>query len=109
MDDCPDMQQDATSTLENDSAHVHVALRRSLTVSALLFYGLAIIVGAGIYVAIGSVIDRAGAAAPLSFLLAGAAATMTGLCYAELASRFPEASGAAAYVKQGFGSTAQRR
>ncbi len=29
---------------------------------------------------------------------------MTGLCYAELASRFPEASGAVAYVKQGFGS-----
>jgi amino acid transporter len=29
---------------------------------------------------------------------------MTGLCYAELASRFPEASGAAAYAKQGFGS-----
>lgn len=49
-------------------------------------------------------IGRAGAAAPLSFLLAGVAATMTGLCYAELASRFPEASGAVAYVKQGFGS-----
>jgi APA family basic amino acid/polyamine antiporter len=104
MDDCPDTQQDAASSLNNDSAHAHVALRRSLTVGALLFYGLAIIVGAGIYVAIGSVIDRAGAAAPLSFLLAGVAAAMTGLCYAELASRFPEASGTAAYVKQGFGS-----
>lgn len=91
-------------TIEDDSAHPQVALQRSLTVAPLLFYGLAIIVGAGIYVAIGSVIDRAGTAAPLSFLLAGIAATMTGLCYAELASRFPEASGAAAYVKQGFGS-----
>ncbi|MGE3651883.1 MAG: APC family permease [Reyranellaceae bacterium] len=91
-------------TIEDDSAHPQLALQRSLTVAPLLFYGLAIIVGAGIYVAIGSVIDRAGAAAPLSFLLAGVAATMTGLCYAELASRFPEASGAAAYVKQGFGS-----
>lgn len=98
------MPQDAATTIEDDSAHPQVALRRSLTVASLLFYGIAIIVGAGIYVAIGSVIDRAGAAAPLSFLLAGIAATMTGLCYAELASRFPEASGAAAYVKQGFGS-----
>lgn len=91
-------------TIETDPAHSQVALRRSLTVGPLLFYGLAVIVGAGIYVAIGSVMGRAGAAAPLSFLLAGIAAGMTGLCYAELASRFPEASGAAAYVKEGFGS-----
>lgn len=98
------MHQEPAMTIESESTHPQVALQRSLTVAPLLFYGLAIIVGAGIYVAIGSVIDRAGAAAPLSFLLAGVAATMTGLCYAELASRFPEASGAAAYVKQGFGS-----
>ncbi|MGE3992646.1 APC family permease [Pseudorhodoplanes sp.] len=85
-------------------ANAQAALRRSLTLGPLLFYGLAVIVGAGIYVATASVIGRAGAAAPLSFLLAGAAAGMTGLCYAELASRFPEASGAVAYVKHGFGS-----
>ena len=65
---------------------------------------IAVIVGAGIYVAIASVIDRAGDATPLSFLLAGIVAGLTGLCYAELASRFPEASGAAAYVMHGFGS-----
>jgi APA family basic amino acid/polyamine antiporter len=91
-------------TIERRSTQPKVALRRSLTIGPLLFYGLAIIVGAGIYVAIASVIGRAGAAAPLSFLLAGTAAAMTGLCYAELASRFPEASGAVAYVTQGFGS-----
>jgi basic amino acid/polyamine antiporter, APA family len=98
------MHQDAVMTIEGDRAQPQVALRRSLTVGPLLFYGLAVIIGAGIYVAIASVIARAGSAAPLSFLLAGVAAAMTGLCYAELASRFPEASGAAAYVKQGFGS-----
>jgi amino acid transporter len=96
-------------TIEGRSTQPEVALRRSLTVGPLLFYGLAIIVGAGIYVAIASVIGRAGAAAPLSFLLAGVAATMTGLCYAELASRFPEASSAVAYVKQGSAPTAQHR
>ena len=81
-------------------------LRRVLTFWPLLFYGLSVIVGAGIYVAIGAVIDRAGATAPLSFLLAGIAAAATGLCYAELANRFPEASGAVSYVKHGFGSDA---
>jgi APA family basic amino acid/polyamine antiporter len=79
-------------------------LRRVLSLWQLIFYGLGVIVGAGIYVAIGAVIERAGTAAPLSFLLAGVAAAMTGLCYAELASRFPEASGAVSYVRHGFGS-----
>jgi len=91
-------------TIQRDPAYAQVPLRRSLTLGPLLFYGLAVIVGAGIYVAIASVIGSAGKAAPLSFLLAGIAAGMTGLCYAELASRFPEASGAAAYVREGFGS-----
>jgi APA family basic amino acid/polyamine antiporter len=79
-------------------------LRRVLSLWQLIFYGLGVIVGAGIYVAIGAVIERAGTAAPLSFLLAGVAAAMTGLCYAELASRFPDASGAVSYVRHGFGS-----
>lgn len=79
-------------------------LRRVLTFWPLLFYGLGVIVGAGIYVAIGSVIERAGDAAPFSFLLAGIASGLTGLCYAELASRFPEAAGAAAFARHGFRS-----
>ncbi len=82
------------------------ALRRVLTFWPLLFYGLGVIVGAGIYVAIGTVIARAGDAAPVAFLIAGITAAMTGLCYAELASRFPEASGSVAYVRHGFGSQA---
>ena len=91
-------------TLDNGQETAHVALRRSLTFWPLLLYGLAVIVGAGIFVAIASVIGRVGPAAPLSFLLAGITAGLTGLCYAELASRFPEAAGAAAFVKEGFGS-----
>jgi amino acid transporter len=79
-------------------------LRRVLTLWPLTLYGLEVIIGAGIYVAIGAVMERAGAAAPLSFLLAGIAAAATGLCYAELSGRFPEASGAVAYVSRGFGS-----
>jgi APA family basic amino acid/polyamine antiporter len=75
-----------------------------LTLWPLIFYGLEGIVGAGIYVAIGAVMERAGAATPLAFLLAGVAAAATGLCYAELAGRYPEASGAVSYVRHGFGS-----
>ncbi len=79
-------------------------LRRVLTLWPLILYGLGVIVGAGIYVALGAVMRRAGEAAPLSFLLAGGTAALTGLCYAELAGRFPEASGGVAYVRHAFGS-----
>ena len=91
-------------TIEVNQTPAHVGLRRSLTLWPLLLYGLAVIVGAGIFVAIASVIERVGPAAPLSFLLAGITAGLTGLCYAELSSRFPEAAGAVAFVKEGFGS-----
>ncbi len=84
------------------ASHPEPHLRRTLTLWPLVLYGLSVIVGAGIYVAIGTVVDRAGPAAPLSFLLAGLVAGATGLCYAELAGRFPEAAGAAAYVRHGF-------
>jgi basic amino acid/polyamine antiporter, APA family len=79
-------------------------LRRVLTFWPLLFYGLGVIIGAGIYVALGEVIVRAGSAAPLSFLIAGICAGLTGLCYAELAARYPEAAGA--YVQKAFSSKA---
>ena len=79
-------------------------LRRVITFRPLVLYGLGVIVGAGIYVALGEVIARAGPAAPFSFVLAGISAALTGLCYAELASRFPESAGAAAYVEIGFES-----
>lgn len=79
-------------------------LRRVLTFWPLVFYGLSVIVGAGIYVSIGAVIGRAGNAAPLAFLLAGLAAALTGLCYAEWATRVPEAAGAVAYVRHAFGN-----
>lgn len=80
------------------------SLRRVLTLGPLILYGLGVIVGAGIYVAVGAVMQRAGTAAPLAFVVAGIAAGLTGLCYAELGARFPEASGCVSYVRHGFGS-----
>ncbi len=79
-------------------------MRRVLGTPLLVLYGLGVIIGAGIYVLVGSVFAVAGPAAPWSFILAGILAALTALSYAELASRFPEAAGAAAYVKSAFGS-----
>jgi len=79
-------------------------LRRSLGLGLLVLYGLGIIIGAGVYVVIGDVIAQAGALAVCSFAVAGALAGLTALSYAELGARHPEAAGAAAYVKEAFGS-----
>jgi amino acid transporter len=67
-----------------------LALRRTLGFWLLFFYGIGIIVGAGIYL-VGAVAAKAGMAAPLAFLAAGVLAALTGLSYAELVTRLPEA------------------
>ena len=81
-----------------------LGLRRTLGTRLLVLYGLGVIVGAGIYVLIGTVMAVAGSGAPWSFVIAGAVAAVTGLSYAELAVRFPEAAGTPAYVREAFGS-----
>jgi APA family basic amino acid/polyamine antiporter len=91
-------------TRDTIEANSRETLRRVITFWPLLFYGLGVIIGAGIYVALGEVIIRAGSAAPLSFLIAGICAALTGICYAELAARYPDAAGAAAYVQKAFKS-----
>ena len=79
-------------------------LNRTLGLTSLTLYGLGIIIGAGIYVLVGAVAGRAGLSAPLAFLVAGTLAALTGLSYAELGQRLPEAAGAAAYAREGFKS-----
>ncbi len=77
-------------------------LRRRLNLLLLTLYGLGTTVGAGIYVLVGKVAGRAGAFAPVSFLLAAVLAGLTAWSYAELSSRFPKSAGEAVYVLQGL-------
>ncbi len=78
-------------------------LRRSIGLPLLTLYGIGIIIGAGIYILIGAVAERAGVHAPLAFVMAGIVALPTALSYAELSSRVPEAGGVAAYIEKGLG------
>ena len=77
-------------------------LRRSIGLPLLTLYGLGTILGAGIYVLIGEVASVAGYATPLSFVIACAVASFTGLSYAELSSRLPRSAGEAAYIDAAF-------
>lgn len=81
-------------------------LRRELGPIQLVFVGIGCIVGAGVYVMTGAAAANfAGPAVILSFVLAGLACGLIGLCYAELASVLP-VSGASytyAYAVMGEG------
>jgi APA family basic amino acid/polyamine antiporter len=83
-------------------------LRRALSLPWLVFYGVGVTVGAGVFALIGEVVRVSGDHAVLAFLIAGVVAAFTALSYAVLASAYPRAAGEAIYVKMGFGELAGR-
>lgn len=91
-------------TDETDAYTAPSKLKRTLTLPYVIFYGLGVTVGAGIYVLIGEVIGRAGEFAPVSFLLAGFVMLFPAACYAELTGRLPYAAAEAHFAEAGFGS-----
>jgi APA family basic amino acid/polyamine antiporter len=84
------------------------SLRRTLTLPLLVFYGVGVTVGAGIFALIGEILGIAGDRAPLAFLLAGLVAGATGYSYALLVRVFPRAGGEAVFVHRGLGRLAGR-
>ena len=67
-------------------------LARHLTLFDLICVGVGATVGSGIFVLCGLIAHSyAGPATFISWAVAGTAACLSGLCYAELAGRFPSA------------------
>lgn len=81
-----------------------IALKRSLNLPLMLFYGLGTVLGAGIYALIGAIAEAAGMAAIWSFILAAPIAALTAATYAELSMRLPYSGGAAVYAERAFKS-----
>jgi APA family basic amino acid/polyamine antiporter len=74
-------------------------LKRSLGPINLMSLGIGAIIGAGIFVLTGQVAAaNAGPAIMLSFIVAGVACGLAGLCYAELASTMPVSGSAYTYA-----------
>lgn len=64
----------------------------------MVLSGIGSTIGAGVYVLVGTVArERAGPALTISFMIAGIAAALAALCYAELSSRCPSAGSAYHY------------
>ena len=90
-----------TSAVATPSPDVHHSqLRRVLGLTEVTAGGVGIIIGAGIYVLLGTATAQAGAAVRLAFVLAAVLSALTGLSYAELSSMFPSAAGEYEYTRQ---------
>jgi amino acid transporter len=79
-------------------------LKRSITGRLLYFYVLGDVLGSGIYVLIGAVAGEVGGAFWAAFAFGVTVAAFTGLAYAELATKYPQAAGASLYVNKAFGN-----
>jgi len=77
-------------------------LNKTLNVTALTFYGIGMILGAGIYSVIGAAAAEAKDALWLSFALSSVVVLLTALSYAELATMFPQAGAEYVYLGEAF-------
>jgi APA family basic amino acid/polyamine antiporter len=82
----------------------HAELKRSITARQLYFYVVGDVLGSGIYVLVGLVAAAVGGAFWMAFLVGVAIATVTGLAYAELVTKYPQAAGASLYINKAFRS-----
>jgi APA family basic amino acid/polyamine antiporter len=77
---------------------------RTLTLRDIILLGIGVIIGTGIFVLTGHAAARnAGPAISISFIIAGCAAGLSGLCYAEMAAMMPIAGSAYTYAYAAIG------
>jgi APA family basic amino acid/polyamine antiporter len=80
----------------SDNEH---GFKRTLTATSLTTLGIGSVIGAGIFVLTGQAAAQyAGPAIVFSFIIAGLACTLAGLCYAEFASMIPISGSAYTYA-----------
>lgn len=101
----PEIRPLATGSIYSGAdAYGMADLSRAIGLSGATVYGVGLILGAGIYAVLGAAVAVTGEAIILSFVLAAAVAALTGLSYAELASRFPKGEGEYLYAYAAFGN-----
>ena len=82
---------------------LNFSLKRNLTVRDLTAFGIAAIIGAGIFSTIGTAASTGGPAISVLFVFTAIACGFSALCYAEFASRVPVSGSAYTYAYFSFG------
>lgn len=85
---------------EQDQPH----LKRSLRAMDLVFFGIGVVIGAGLFSITGiAAADNAGPSVVYSFILAAIGCALAGLCYSELATMIPVSGSAYTYAYASMG------
>jgi amino acid transporter len=90
---------------ENDTTakdETPVELSKELGLKEALGIAIGALIGGGVFSVLGLVINNAGPAAFLSFILAGIVSSFTAYSYVHLALKYPKAGGAFIYVQEAF-------
>lgn len=83
--------------------HQGEELARNLSTFQLMMFGVGATVGTGIFFVLGEAVPKAGPAVLISFLIAGLAAGLSAMCYAELASAIPVSGSTYSYAYHALG------
>ena len=79
-------------------------LKRSLAIPHVIGIGIGFCLGAGVFITSGKIAhDDSGPSVVISFIIAGFAALLSGLCYAEFSVRFPVTGSAYSYAYVSLG------
>ncbi len=98
----PDRLETILAQAKRDRSRLNSSAFGPFSLTAL---GIASVVGAGIFVTTGAAASEfAGPAVVISFVLAGIAAGLTAICYAELAAMIPIAGSTYSYAFAAFGT-----
>ena len=87
----------------DDESHGTHKLKRNLSLLDITAFGIAAIVGAGIFSTIGNAASHGGPAVSLLFIFTAIACGFSGLCYARFASAIPISGSAYTYAYASFG------
>ena len=87
----------------DDESHVGHKLKRNLSLLDITAFGIAAIVGAGIFSTIGNAAANGGPAVSVLFIFTAIACGFSGLCYARFASAIPISGSAYTYAYASFG------
>ncbi|HTM93491.1 MAG TPA: amino acid permease [Flavisolibacter sp.] len=98
----PVILKEAQEGLTDSHGH-HEGLKKVLGVRDLTFFGIAAVVGAGIFSGIGNAASNGGPAVVFLYLFTAIACGFAALCYAEFASTVPVSGSAYTYSYVAFG------